>query len=92
MHVEERRPDRLARLYETWRTAPVLLRRAPPSLVFAVIGQARSDGRITPELEARVLASLLTYWALRSNLDMSEICATQGLRPTFIPASRATIP
>jgi hypothetical protein len=91
MQVQERRPDRLASLYDTWRAAPALLRQAPPSLVFAVIGQARSDGRINPELEARVLANLLTYWALRSNLDTSEICATQGLRPTLVPASRATI-
>ena len=59
-----------------------LLRRASPTLVFAVVGQARADGRISPELEARVLAGLLTYWALTSNLDTSEICATRQPRPT----------
>jgi hypothetical protein len=87
MQLEDRQPHRLAALYRTWKAAPALLRRAPPTLVFAVIGQARADGRINPELEARVLASLLTFWALRSNLDTSEICTTRGLRPALVPAS-----
>jgi hypothetical protein len=87
MQLENRQPHRLAALYRTWKAAPALLRRAPPTLVFAVIGQARADGQINPELEARVLASLLTFWALRSNLDTSEICATRELRPALVPAS-----
>jgi len=87
MQLENRQPHRLAALYRTWKAAPALLRRAPPTLVFAVIGQARADGQINPELEARVLAGLLTFWALRSNLDTSEICATRALRPALVPAS-----
>jgi hypothetical protein len=81
LRVRERQPHRLAALYKAWRAAPELVRRAPPSLVFAVIGQARADGRISPEMEARALANLLSYWALRSNLDTSEICAARGPRP-----------
>ena len=38
------------------------------SLVFAVIGQAKADGQITPEEESGLLASLLTHWALRRTL------------------------
>lgn len=82
MQLEDRQPHRLAALYRSWKVAPALLRRASPTLVFAVVGQARADGRISPELEARVLAGLLTYWALTSNLDTSEICATRQPRPT----------
>ena len=49
--------------------------RARPTIVFAVMGQARADGKLTPEDESLLLAKLLTYWALRGTLDMSEICA-----------------
>ncbi len=51
------------------------MRDAAPSLVFAVIGQARVDGKISPEEESRLLTSLLTYWALRGTLDMSALCS-----------------
>ena len=47
----------------------------PPSLVFAVIGQARADGKLSPEDEADLLARLLTHWAMRSTLDMSASAA-----------------
>jgi hypothetical protein len=65
----DRTPDRLADAHGRWEREPALLRNAPPSMVFAAIGQARADGRITPEQESRSLAGLLTYWALRSATD-----------------------
>ena len=40
-----------------------------------MIGQARADGKIAPEDESALLAKLLTYWALRATVNMSEICA-----------------
>jgi hypothetical protein len=40
------------------------------------MGQARADGRITPEEESTLFGKLLTHWALRATLNMSEICAT----------------
>ena len=39
------------------------MRGAPPSLVFAALGQARLDGAISPEAEGRLVADLLTFWA-----------------------------
>ena len=69
--VDERRPARLSAYFTAWRNAPRHLRAAPPSLTFAVLGQARAEGRLSPELESRMLAYLLTYWALRSTLDVS---------------------
>jgi hypothetical protein len=81
MQVTERQPARLSAMYESWGGSPGRMRDAPPSLAFAVIGQARADGKITPEDESRTLANLLTYWAVRSALDVSEICAAQPTRP-----------
>jgi hypothetical protein len=88
MGIEERTPDRLAGLFDDLKGSTARLRAAPPTLVFAVIGQARADGRMSPEEEARALSNLLTYWALRSTLDASEACAL--LRrpvPALAPAS-----
>jgi hypothetical protein len=76
MGLAERQPARLAAYYASWRAAPAAMYTAPPSLVFAVIGQARLDGRISPEEESRLLAELLTHWALRSTLATSATCAT----------------
>jgi hypothetical protein len=71
MAVEERQPARLSAYFSEWRGSPRRMRSAPPSLTFAVLGQARAEGRLSPELESRMLAYLLTYWALRSTLDIS---------------------
>jgi hypothetical protein len=75
----DRTPARLRTLFRRWQSVPVQMRKAPPSLVFAAIGQARADGAIAPESESRVLAHLLTAWALQSAIDTSETCA---VRPT----------
>jgi hypothetical protein len=75
MRTRERRPERLRALYRTWRGSFEKLRSGAPSLVFAVLGQARADGTLAPEEESRLLANLLTYWALRSALDTSEFAA-----------------
>jgi len=77
MSVAERQPVRLAGYYQAWRTSPGRMRAAPPSIVFAAIGQARADGKMSPEEESRILAKLLTHWALRSTLNTSEVCASQ---------------
>jgi hypothetical protein len=79
MPVLERQPARLAAYYQAWRSSPVLMRIAPPTLAFAVVGQARAEGRITPEQESSMLASLLTYWAVQSALSTSAICAAQPM-------------
>lgn len=67
--VNERQPARLLALYQAWRKAPEEMRLARPSLVFAVLGQARADEGLTPQEEGKLLAYLLTYWALRSSLS-----------------------
>jgi hypothetical protein len=77
MSVAERQPARLAAYYRSWRSSPVQMRAAPPSLVFAVIGQAKADGQVSPEEESTTLANLLAYWAFRSTLDTSASPVTR---------------
>jgi hypothetical protein len=76
MVTAERNPTRLTALFGAWNRAPGEMYRSPPSLVFAVLGQARADDKLSPEDESELLAKLLTYWAMRSTLDMSAFCTT----------------
>lgn len=75
LEVDQRQPAKLRILFDAWRASPAQMRRAPPSLVFAVIGQARAESRLSPEEESRILTKLLTHWALRAALDTSAGCA-----------------
>ena len=77
MTFADRKPDHLRQLHQAWRGRPERMNQAAPSLAFAVIGQARADGRLTPEQEGPLLIDLLTYWALLNTLNVSAICATQ---------------
>jgi hypothetical protein len=91
MPVAERRPEQLAALYANWHGEHARMREAAPSLAMAVLGQARADGAIGVEAEARTVGNLLTYWALRSTLDLSEQCvAPEAHRRTTArpPAAR----
>jgi len=82
MVTEQRSPARLTTLFDVWNKAPAQMYRAPPSLAFAVLGQAKADGRLSPEDESDILGKLLTYWAMRSTLDASAYCAAlPDLRP-----------
>ncbi len=68
LHTVERQPEQLRAYYRAWGESPAAMKAAPPSLVFAVIGQARAAGEITPAQESSLLAGLLTHWALRRTL------------------------
>jgi hypothetical protein len=86
MDTDQRQPWRLRELFQGWRRRPVEMYRAPPALVFAVIGQARADGKLSPEDESTLLDKLLTHWALRSTLDVSAACARRpSIEPTRTP-------
>lgn len=69
---QERRPARLLRLYKDWRGDLAVMARQPPTLVFAVVGQAKIAGLISPEAESRLLSALLQAWAVRSSLDVVQ--------------------
>lgn len=87
MDVEKRQPARLAAYYQAWRSSPSSMQAASPSLVFAVIGQARADGKMSPEQESNTLAKLLTHWALHSTLDTAAICAAVPKVPRGAPVT-----
>jgi hypothetical protein len=62
--VAERQPERRQSLFRQWQVAPHLMEQSAPTLVFAVVGQARADDRITVEGEFSLLTRLLNRWAL----------------------------
>jgi hypothetical protein len=64
--VKTRQPEQLRRTYLYWNKRPSAMRRARPALVFAVLGQARADHRITPERESALLRGMLMNWAMRT--------------------------
>ncbi|WP_174626760.1 hypothetical protein [Candidatus Methylobacter favarea] len=74
MDTGNRQPDRLTGYYEHWQRMPAAMYRSAPTLVFAVIGQARADGRMSPEQESTILAKLLTYWAVCDILSTAAAC------------------
>lgn len=70
--TRQRTPDRLLQLHTAWHDDLGVMARQRPSLVFAVVGQARAAGRITPETESDLIGELLSAWALRSALAAAE--------------------
>ncbi|MBB3660005.1 hypothetical protein FHX15_005274 [Rhizobium sp. BK650] len=87
LEAHDRRPERLGSLFHAWRREPAQMYRAPPSLVFAAIGQAKADGYLGPEDESDLLARLLTHWAIGSTLNVVPVwTAVPGRPPETIPA------
>jgi hypothetical protein len=82
----ERQPTHLAATFRRWQTAPELARTASPTLAFAVLGQAKANGELDPEVESRMLAELLTIWALRNN---SNMFATRVHQPRPVGVAQA---
>lgn len=73
--VNQRQPEQLLDWYRRWQAHPKTLYQAEPSLVFAVFGQARMTGMLSPEQESDTLAKLLTHWALKNASRTSADCA-----------------
>lgn len=62
--LTERQPARLRTLYHVWQQREATIYRAKPSMVFAVVGQARADFAITPFDENKMLTAMLYQWAV----------------------------
>jgi hypothetical protein len=73
-------PERLAALFTSWLTDPAAMYRTRPTIVFAALGQACADQRLSPEDESTLVGKLLTFWALKTTLDTSYECAVSGTR------------
>ena len=80
--LAERQPDALRACYDAWQARPYLREHGAPSLVFAVVGQAKADGRISTEEEVRVLSRMLERWALNR-------ARTYGAGPAPLPVPAA---
>ena len=94
LRLKSRNPDRLLRLYGQHRWEASRLFRMPPALAFAVIGQAKAAGQLSPEEEDVVVARLLKHLALRRFEAATKpvVNANRETHPTKSrrPAARAT--
>jgi hypothetical protein len=64
--------EALLERFAAWEGDPGEMFRAPPTMAFAVLGQARASGRLTPERESRLLRRLIRSWAVRSSLETAR--------------------
>jgi hypothetical protein len=79
-----RRPEQLRALYDSWQQQPRQREQCAPSLVFAVVGQAKADGRISTNDEVRILSHMLERWAL--NRARNYCAVAPAFAPTLAPA------
>lgn len=70
--LEQRTPGSLVARFQAWGDDLGVLARQPPSLVFAVMGQARAAGLVAPRAESALLTDVLSAWAVRSSIDVME--------------------
>ncbi|MCB0542545.1 MAG: hypothetical protein KDC70_03455 [Saprospiraceae bacterium] len=68
----KRQPARLAALFKQWQIRPDDWLSQAPSLVFAVVGQARFSGLLSPEAENQLLVRCLTHWAKRQRAPLRK--------------------
>src|SRR5215213_6668193 len=86
LQTDERQPARLGAFFRSWRRSPARMYEAPPTLFFAVMGQARAERLLSPEAEGRIFSSMLNYWALRDTLDTAVYCAKPALIRSAAPS------
>jgi hypothetical protein len=61
--ARERKPETLKQLYALWKARKTSLSAMPPTLVFALMGQAKFDFAIDASEEGKVLSQQLRQWA-----------------------------
>jgi hypothetical protein len=64
--------EALLRRFSAWEADPSRMSLEPPTVAFAVLGQARASGRLSPERESRLLRRLIASWAVRSSLETAK--------------------
>lgn len=62
-YTTERTPDQLLALHREWAGDFQLIKKARPSLAFAVLGQAKASGLLSAKDETDLLRRLLVQWA-----------------------------
>jgi hypothetical protein len=76
--TQARTPAGLLRRWQASGGHFMRLRDESPVTAFAVLGQARQAGLLSPENEVWLTQQLLTYWALRRNLGQALLVASAG--------------
>jgi hypothetical protein len=71
--IEERQPEKLTAAFRAWHGSRTSLGEVAPTLAVAVLGQGRASANWRPRTSPRTVANVLTYWALRSTLDIAEL-------------------
>lgn len=69
--IAERTPENLKELFLLWKAKKISLQNMRPTLVFAVLGQAKADMAISPSQENSILTKQLRHWAFIRNLKFS---------------------
>lgn len=62
--LASRQPGLLREYHRKWQQKPEWIYRVRPTMVFAVVGQARADQRISPAQENQMLTQVLFQWAI----------------------------
>ena len=65
--LNERQPQQLQQYFQQWKNDPHIIDRAPPTLVFAIMGQAKADLLIEAADESKILTHQLRQWAFNRN-------------------------
>lgn len=65
--VTKRQPAQLQQIFQQWKQQPGLIQKVPPTLLFAVTGQAKFDLVINAKEENNLLTQQLRYWAYNRN-------------------------
>ena len=95
LSVHQRTPERLMDVWDQYHIRPQRWHELPPTLAFAAISQARVEGKLSPEGEARLISRLLLEWAVKSSLSTSEKLSREprtmhsrsfSLQPTLRPS------
>ena len=79
----ELEPRALLDRFSAWESDPGAMVHAPPTVAFAVLGQARASGRLSPEREGRILRRLIRSWAVRSSLETAR-ATTRSATDMFV--------
>lgn len=82
MNVENLQPHQLDDYFDQWRSTPRRMRQAAPTLVIAVLGRAKFDGRISPREESHLLGDLLRRWAFNSH-ENGSMHSLQGIKRRY---------
>jgi hypothetical protein len=81
--LKARQPWRLRRFFRAATADPRRLFKVEPSFAFAVLGQAKQDGRLEPEAEGALTAKLLDHFALMQALKKPGRTVCSSPAPAF---------